>query len=71
MQRGNETEKQRKLDATEQKLFGKEVIPVTYLKKTSGFWDIMGWILPFLMLFLLWQYVVRRSAGAGGSTYVL
>ncbi len=60
---------ERKLDAAEQKFFGKEIIPVSYIKKTDSFWNILGWILPFAVLFFLWQYVFRKgTGGAGGSS---
>ncbi|AEV98262.1 peptidase M41 [Niastella koreensis] len=57
----------RKLDAAEQKYFGKEVIPVTYLKKTSDFWNVVAWLLPFVVLIVFWLYV-RKGSGRGGSS---
>ncbi|HEX6427044.1 MAG TPA: ATP-dependent zinc metalloprotease FtsH [Niastella sp.] len=61
---------ERKLDAAERKFFGKEITPVTYIKKTDSFWNVVGWILPFGVLFFLWQYVFRKSAGGAGGTSV-
>ena len=59
----------RKLDNAEQKLFGKETIPVTYSKRNGRFWDLMGWILPFVLLFVVWQYFLRKNfGGARGSS---
>jgi AFG3 family protein len=58
---------ERKLEAAEQKQFGKEIIPVTYIKKTSDFWNIMAWVLPFGVLLIFWLYV-RKSSGKGNSS---
>lgn len=60
---------ERKLDAAEQKRFGNELTPVSYIKKTDGIWSVVGWILPFVVLFLFWKYGFRKIAGgAGGSS---
>lgn len=60
---------ERKLDAAEQKSFGKEIIPVTYLKKTSDFWNIMALVLPFVVLFIFLQFVRKRSGGGSSSVF--
>jgi AFG3 family protein len=58
---------ERKLDAAEQKHFGREIIPVTYIKKSSDFWGVAGWIIPFIILFILWQYIYRKNAGGASA----
>ena len=62
---------ERKLDNAEQKLLGKETIPVTYSKRNNSFWDLIGWILPFVLLFVIWQYYLRKSTGRAGGSSVL
>src|SRR5580765_5268618 len=37
---------ERKLDEAEKNFTLSEKIPVSYVKKTSWFWDIMAWVLP-------------------------
>ncbi|THU39528.1 ATP-dependent zinc metalloprotease FtsH [Niastella caeni] len=60
---------ERKLDAAaEQKSFEKRIIPITYVKKTDVFWGIIGWIIPFLVLFIVLQYGYRKNAG-GSSLF--
>jgi AFG3 family protein len=59
---------ERKLDAAEQKLYGREAIPVTYVKKTNDIWGIAGWFIPLIILFILWQYVYRKNTG-GSSVF--
>jgi len=59
---------ERKLDAAEQKSFGNEIIPVTYLKKTSDFWNVMAWVMPFGILLVFWLYV-RKGSGGGSSAF--
>jgi len=57
---------EKRLDETENKLFKKAIIPVTYVKTTSWFKDMLNWIWPLLILYLLWMYIFKRlSAGAG------
>lgn len=57
-----------KLSAAENRIYGKETIPVTYVKKTNSFWGIVGWILPVAMMVFVWQYIIRKNAG-GTSTF--
>jgi cell division protease FtsH len=60
---------ERKLDAAEQKYFGKEIIPVSYIKRTSDFWNIVAWVLPFVMLFIFLQMVKKRAGGGSSSVF--
>ena len=56
---------EKKLDEAEKNYTSNEKIPVVYEKKTNFFLDILGWVLPFILLFALWNYLIRRSGGAG------
>lgn len=60
---------ERKLDAAEQKYFGKEIIPVTYIRKANGSWNVIAWVLPFVLLFVFLQFVKKRSGGGGSSIF--
>lgn len=62
-----ETFEQRLANA-EEKRFGRETIPVTYLKKDSGFWGVIGWIIPFVILYFIWFYMSRKGP-AGDSVF--
>jgi len=44
-------------------------IPVEYTTQHNYFGDILGWILPFLLLLGLWMFLMRKmgSGGAGGG----
>lgn len=42
-------------------------IPVEYVTQHNYFGDILGWILPFLLLIGLWMFVMRRMGGGGGG----
>ncbi|HEY8895637.1 MAG TPA: ATP-dependent zinc metalloprotease FtsH [Niastella sp.] len=59
---------EQKLANAEQKRFGKETIPITYLKKQSGLWGLIGWIIPFGILFILWRYAYRKG-NTGDSAF--
>lgn len=57
---------ERKLDEAEKKI--NEKIPVTYEKNTNSFWTVIGWLLPFFLLFVLWNLLLKRlNPGAEGS----
>ncbi len=42
-------------------------IPVEYITQHNYFGDILGWILPFLLLIGLWMFVMRRMGGGAGG----
>ena len=56
---------ERKLDAAEKNFTTSEKVPVSYEKKTSWFWNILAWVLPFFLIFSLWNLLLRRSGGMG------
>jgi AFG3 family protein len=58
---------ERKLEAAEQKYLGKEIITVSYINKTSDFWNIMAWVLPFVVLYIFLRFV-RKGSGTGNSS---
>lgn len=61
---------ERRLDAAEDKRGIKEKIPVTYVKRNTDFGGIIGWILPLIVLFFLWQFLsMRTSGGASQSVF--
>jgi len=61
---------ERKLDEAQKNISEKEKVNVSYVKKTNWFANILTWLIPIFLMFLLWQYFLRRAAGgaAGGSS---
>jgi AFG3 family protein len=61
---------ERKLDEAEQELFPQPAIPVTYAKKTNWVSNTLSWIIPLIILVVIWQFFFRRMAAgpAGGSS---
>jgi ATP-dependent metalloprotease FtsH len=55
------------LDAAEKKYNITQQIPVNYVNKVNWFWNIMGWVLPFVLIFVLWSFLLRRSTGMGSG----
>jgi AFG3 family protein len=48
------------------------MIPVEYTTQRNYFSDILGWVLPLLLLLGLWMFLMRRmggGAGAGGQIF--
>lgn len=45
-------------------------VPVEYITQRNYLADILGWILPFVLLIGLWMFVMRRmGGGAGGQIF--
>jgi cell division protease FtsH len=59
---------ERKLDEAQKNLVASEKIPVSYIKKSNWLWNIASWVLPFVLILALWNFLLRRSGGAGAGT---
>ena len=59
---------ERKLDEAQKDFSVSEKIAVSYVKKTNWFWNIIGWVLPFVLIFALWNFLLRRAGGMGMGT---
>ena len=59
---------ERKLDEAQKNVPLTEKIPVDYVKKTNWFWSIAVWLLPFILIMALWNYVFRRAGDMGGGS---
>jgi cell division protease FtsH len=44
-----------------------EKIPVTYKNQTNWFGNILGWLIPVFIIFLVYSFIARRMAGPGGG----
>ena len=42
-------------------------IPVEYITQHNYFSDLLGWILPFVILIGLWMFIMRRMGGGPGA----
>jgi cell division protease FtsH len=59
---------ERKMDEAQNNFSAREKIPVTYIRQTNWFIDILAWVFPVLLMILLWQFLSRRmGAGSGAS----
>lgn len=56
---------ERKLDEAQKNFPPAEKIPLSYVSKTNWLWTIGGWLLPFILIFALWNFLLRRSGGMG------
>lgn len=59
----------RRLDEAEKGFAANERIPVDYVKRSNWMINIISWVVPFALLFLLWNYMMRRAGGglSGGG----
>lgn len=59
---------ERKLDEAQKNFTADEKIPLSYVKRTNWLWSIAGWLLPFILIFALWNYLFRRAGEMGGGS---
>jgi cell division protease FtsH len=57
----------RKLDEAEKNIPASQKIEVSYVKQSNWVWNLMSWILPLVLLFVLWNYMLRRTVGMGSG----
>jgi len=58
---------ERHLDEAEQKITPAERIPVNYRSQRNWLPNILSWLIPFILLYLLWNFLMRRAAGMSGA----
>jgi cell division protease FtsH len=46
----------------------KEIIYPDYVNRKNYFGEILGWVLPFVFLILLWMFLMKRMAGGGSGS---
>lgn len=59
---------ERKLEDAEKDFPASDIIPVKYEKSGNWLWTIAGWVLPFILLYMLYSYFLKRAAGGGNSS---
>jgi cell division protease FtsH len=58
---------ERKLDEAEKKYSLTDQAPVSYKETTNWLWTLVSWILPFVLIFGLWSFLLRRNSMGGGA----
>ncbi|MBS1934358.1 MAG: ATP-dependent zinc metalloprotease FtsH [Bacteroidetes bacterium] len=58
---------ERKLEEAQKNIPLSQKIDVTYIKRKNWSWDIFSWLLPLIVLFVIWNFVLRRSTSIGGG----
>ena len=62
----------RKMDEAEKNFPLSEKVPVTYTRTSNWVWNIISWVLPFVLIFALWNFLMKSRGGtgmgAGGSS---
>lgn len=64
----------RRLDEAEKSFTPAEKIPEAYIRKSNWLLNIIGWLLPIGLIFILWNYLMSRTSGSvpgmgGGSIF--
>ena len=61
---------ERKLEALQIKYPAVQKLDVKYVSKSNWFWNIIGWLLPFVFIFAIWNFILKRAGGAAGGQSV-
>ena len=61
---------ERKLDAAQQGIAPEKRVQVQYETRTNWMFNILSWVLPVLIMFLIWRYLLVRGAGGAGGASV-
>ena len=59
-----------KLEAVQKNIPDQNSVDVRYEKSSGGFFGVIGWLLPILLLFIFWNVIFKRTSmmGGGGSS---
>lgn len=61
----------RNMEEAEKNFAANEKVPVTYISQGSGLWNMVSWLVSFILLLMIWGYLIRRSTGmTGGGTSI-
>lgn len=58
---------ERHLDEAEQGFAPADKVPVSYTSQSNWLVNLLGWLIPFALLFFLWNFTIRRATGMGGG----
>lgn len=56
---------ERKLDEAQNNISNSDKIPVSYVKRSGWFWNLMSWLFVTIMLLALWNFLLKRAGGGG------
>jgi len=58
---------ERHLDEAEQNFSAGEKVPVSYIIQSNWLVTLLSWVLPFVLMFFLYNYFMRRAGGMTGT----
>lgn len=58
---------ERKLEEAQRNFPADEKTPVTYKNQSGWFWNILSWMLTFVLIFTLWNFILRKGSGLGSG----
>jgi AFG3 family protein len=58
----------RNMDEAEKNFSVTEKVPVSYTYQSNWFWNILSWVLPFILIYIVAGFFIRRQGGMGGTS---
>lgn len=58
---------ERKMEEAQKDFPLKERIPVSYVKSSNWLLNGIGWVFPFILFLLFWNFILKRSGSMGGD----
>lgn len=59
---------ERKMDEAQKNIPLDQKIQISYTNTSNWFWNILGWILPLILIFYLWRILFRKYASMGSPS---
>lgn len=59
---------ERNMDEAEKTFSVTEKVPVSYTYQSNWFWNILSWVLPFILIYIVAGFFIRRQGGMGGTS---
>jgi AFG3 family protein len=59
---------ERKIDESQKNLPPADKIDVEYIKESTWIWTVLGWLVPFILIYVFWQYLFGKSGTPGNAS---
>ena len=58
---------EKKMEESQKDFEGKDIIPVGFETRKDHFGDLLGWLMPIIILVAIWLFIFRKMGAGGGA----